>query len=166
MKVSSISKRHLVKLQVLWQQHAARDLSAGDPRLERLRWASQIVGRKISSFKDLTSREANSCISALNGALGLPLNSNERQRSRQRGTQGRKNSGNVVTLATTEDFQRIESAKHRLGWTQEQLDAWLRSPSSPLGKRFQIRTQSDANRVWWAMKRLLKRAGKWEERSA
>jgi hypothetical protein len=175
--VSAISPAQLTKLQVLWNHYANRDLDPGlgDPRAVRLRWASQICGRKLASFKDCTKSEANRLISALNGVLGLPLNSEtysstRRSRARQRGTEGRKNSENALTLASTEDFTRIQGGIERLGWNQAQFDAWLRSPSSPLKKgklaptNPQIRTQADANRVWWAMKRLLQRAGKWEAR--
>jgi hypothetical protein len=167
----NISSGQLVKLQTLWNQYARRNIDR-DSRRERLGWASQLVGRRIESFKDLTKSEAEKCISTLLGVLGLPLNSKgfrsrQAERSRQRGTEGRKFSDSKVkTLATAQDLDRIQDAMTRLGWDQARLDAWLRSPSSPVDSKSnpKIRTQWEANRVWWGMKRLLKRAGKWEER--
>ena len=49
-------------------------------------------------------------------------------------------------------------------WTQDQLNAWLRSASSPLGVTDtpQIRTVGEANRVWWALKAMLRRSGRWQ----
>jgi hypothetical protein len=170
--VSAISFAQLTKLQTLWHQYAARDLTVGDPRAVRLHWASQVIGRKITSFKDCTKTEANRLIFALNGVLGLSTksegySSTSRSRAHQRGTQGRRNSDSkVLTLATTKDIARIDQAMDRLGWSRVQFDAWLRSPTSPLKNRGnpQIKTQADANRVWWAMKRLLQRAGRWNNK--
>jgi hypothetical protein len=183
--MSAISAAQLTKLQTLWGQYAAREvlnhasqcgsLPFGDPRALRLEWASKRLGRQITSFKECTKSEANILISALNAFLGLSTksegySSTRAARARQRGREGRRNSGNALTLASTEDFERIQRATERLGWSQAQFDAWLRSPSSPLKRgnlsptNPQIRTQADTNRVWWAMKRLLQRAGKWEDR--
>jgi hypothetical protein len=72
-------------------------------------------------------------------------------------TPRRQPEGRSVELAGTEDLARIERAIERLGWTRDRFDAWLCSPSSPLGThgKPQIRTVAHANKVWWAMKRLL-----------
>jgi hypothetical protein len=171
--VSEISSAQMIKLQTLWNQYARRDISVGDPRAVRLHWASQILQRKIVSFSDCTKGEANRLISALNGVLGLDdesrgYSSMSRARAQQRGTQGRKFSDSrVETLATSEDLARIERGIAKLGWTRAQFDAWLGSPTSPLKRRSnrQVKTQADANRVWWAMKRLLQRAGRWSEKA-
>jgi hypothetical protein len=45
----------------------------------------------------------------------------------------------------------------RLGWTRERLDAFLRSRKSPV-RSGAIRTLAEANRVIWALKRMLRRA--------
>ena len=46
-----------------------------------------------------------------------------------------------------------------LGWDRARLDAFLHSPSSPLGGRsnIQLRTVGDVNRVLWALKRIAER---------
>jgi hypothetical protein len=69
----------------------------------------------------------------------------------------------VVYMVSADDLARIENAISRLGWTRDRLDAWLRSSSSPLASKSdpQIRTLADANRVWWGLKSLLKKAGCW-----
>jgi hypothetical protein len=67
-----------------------------------------------------------------------------------------------VQLATSEDLARIATITAELGWDQARLDAFLRSGSSPLKHRgtSSIRTQADANKVWWALKRIRDRQKK------
>jgi hypothetical protein len=61
-------------------------------------------------------------------------------------------------VASHADQRRIQDAIERLGWGQEHFNNWLASPTSPLRARGgQIRTQADANRVWWALKSILRR---------
>ena len=168
--MSAISPRQLVALQSLYSQYARRLLDvAGDGREERIRWASEQVGRNVSSFRQLRREEANRLIDALQVALGgQPGGMRNRDRARAAGTEGRRGSGrDMSTLVGQQDLDRINDALHRLGWDQARFEAWLRSPSSPLGRRRsdpQIRTVGDANRVWWALKRLLKRSGQWSTR--
>jgi hypothetical protein len=59
-----------------------------------------------------------------------------------------------------EDLARIATITAELGWDQARLDAFLRSGSSPLKHRASIRTQADANKVWWALKRIRDRQKK------
>ncbi len=155
------------KLLTLWAQHSRRslDVVTGDGRAERLAWASKIAQRTIGSFNDLTAMEAARAISALNQSLGVPAHRpRSRDRAQAAGTHGRRgDSKKSAEIAGTEDLARIERAIERLGWDRSRFDAWLASPSSPLGRHKQIRTVGDCNRVWWAMKRLLQREGKWEE---
>jgi hypothetical protein len=162
-----ITKGQRTKLQTLWTQYARRSLDVAGDRSARLTWATSIVQREISSFNDLTAMEAARAISALNRAMGMPGHKpRSRDRARSAGTHGRRgDKGRSVELAGAEDLARIERAIERLGWTRDRFDAWLCSPSSPLGThgKPQIHTVAHANKVWWAMKRLLQREGKWEE---
>jgi len=115
------------------------------PRETRILWAIWNCDRKITSFNQLTRAEAS---------------------DEAAGREGRRGDGGPHTLVSGEEIARIQRAKERLGWDEARFEKWLRSPSSPLGKRSNpaIRTLGDANRVWWAMKELLKQAGKWEAR--
>ena len=62
-----------------------------------------------------------------------------------------------MALAGEEDLARVRIEIDRLGRNEESLAKWLESPRFPLGGRTQIRTLADANRVWWALKAMLKR---------
>ena len=68
-------------------------------------------------------------------------------------------------LASTLDLQTIESYYARLSWSRAQFDGWLRSPRSPLGKKSspEIRTVAQANRVRWALKKMLQSRGLWSK---
>jgi hypothetical protein len=65
-------------------------------------------------------------------------------------------------MVTAEDLAAIDALLDELAWDRARLDAFLRSPSSPLGRRSdpQIRTDKDANRVIWALKRIRARQEK------
>jgi hypothetical protein len=171
--MSKISKGQLIALQSLWAQHARHslDVSTND-RAARLAWASDQVKHPVASFSDLTLDEARSLIDLLSKSLGQPNTGKRRWRPRMRdreraqaaGTEGRRGFDSATkTMVSAEDLARIEDAITRLGWTRERFDAWLRSDSSPLGhvSNPQIRTLGDANKIWWPMKAMLKRAGKW-----
>lgn len=160
-----ISPGQLQRLQVLYGQLCAHTHESSD-RESRLIWAAGLLERPIASFKDLTSDDARHLIDTLQGQLGIP--SNERPRSRRprlsrdaayrAGTEGRRGVGDkAVTLVSPADLARIDYALGELGWSRGQLDGWLRSSRSPLGKRSspEIRTLGDANRVWWALKRMI-----------
>ncbi|MDE3162517.1 MAG: hypothetical protein KGL64_04585 [Acidobacteriota bacterium] len=109
-------------------------------------------------------------IDGLQGQLGLHAprkrRSLDRESARRAGTEGRKGSSSAsVTLACAADLARIQHALTMIGWNESQLEAWLRSSRSPLGSRSNptIRTLADANRVWWALKRVARRKGVWKE---
>lgn len=157
---TSIStSRQLTKLQTLWSQHARHSLDVpDDSRQERLAWAGAAVGRKVCSFKDLTFDEASRLIDALAAAAGIIT----RDRAHAMGTDGRRGvRRRVLAIASQADQGRIQDAVERLGWDQEHFNNWLVSPTSPLKSREkQIRTQADANRVWWALKSILRRQKK------
>ncbi len=67
-------------------------------------------------------------------------------------------------MAESFDLEVIESYYARLGWSRETFDGWLRSPRSPLGRNKsqpKITTVAQANRVRWALKRMLQKKGLW-----
>jgi hypothetical protein len=157
----AITKNLLRRLQTLYGQ-LARHTQEGSDRVARLRWASEQTGRAIASFSDLTFEESKTLIDGLQGQLGVRAPLRKRRRlsrdaAQRAGTEGRRgNTSNDVTMAGPAEFARINYALDLLGWNQEQLDALLRSSRSPLGQRATpaIRTLKDANRVWWALKRM------------
>lgn len=165
---AQISKRQLVALQALWSAHAAREIStAGDPREQRLSAVGNIVGRELHSFKDLTEGEAMRAIDSLKKSLGQPTGRSARKTraaAQAAGTEGRgKLHNNAVTIAGADDIALVQNALVRLGWDQNRFTAWLRSPHGPLNGRDQLRTIGDCNRVWSALKPMLKRAGLWNQ---
>jgi hypothetical protein len=167
----AINSKQMKRLQTLYGQLAAHVIEGSD-RAARIQWASEQLGRSIASFRDLTAVEANQLIDGLQGQLGVkapPKKRLDRDAARRAGTEGRRgDAGQSVTMASAEDLARIQHGLDLLGWSQAQLDAWLRSPRSPLGRRANpsIRTLRDANRVWWALKGMAVNRGVWKERIA
>jgi hypothetical protein len=161
---STITTNQMRRLQTLYSQYASHAID-GNSREARMAWASEQTGRAIASFKDLTFAEAKHLIDALQAQLGVALSKPKSRRPRlsrddahKAGTEGRKGfESNDVTMAGPAEFARIQYALDQLGWSQAQLDAWLHSSRSPLGKKAQpqIRTLKDANRVWWALKGMM-----------
>jgi hypothetical protein len=157
-----INANQMRRLQTLYGQFA-RHAIEGSSREARLQWASEQVGRPIASFSECTFAEARGLIDTLQGQLGVKHPARKRKRltreeARKAGTEGRRGyESNDVTMAGAAEFARIQYALDQLGWTQAQLEGWLRSSRSPLGKRSdpQIRTLRDANRVWWALKGMM-----------
>jgi hypothetical protein len=164
----TISPAQLRRLQVLYGQ-LARHTDQGTGREARLAWASELTGRTIASFSDLTQAEAVRLIDTIQGQLGVRAPARPRRRlrrsdARKAGTEGRRGNENTeTTIAGARDLERIQYALTLLGWNQAQLEGWLRSPSSPLRKKAtpEIRTLSDANRVWWALKGMAQARGLW-----
>lgn len=158
-KITADQLRSLQAMYVGYCKQQGQD--AGD-RHARLVWASVNVDRVLSSFNDLTAAEASKLIDLLKTSLGqevIPPDRSKRRRSRESahaaGTAGRRGSEEkTVQLATTEDLARIQAVLVDLGWDQARLEAFLRSGSSPLRGRGQVRTQADANKVYWALKRM------------
>ncbi len=174
---SQIAPAQLRALQTLYSKWSARTVDdASDPRAERLSWASQNLGRSVSSFKELTRYEAYQLVNVLKVSLGQAVKEKPgRRRIRSRdlaqaaGTEGRRGAqSSVAFMVSADDLARIDNAISRLGWTREHFDEWLRSSSSPLKGTAdsQIRTLADANRVWWALKAILKKAGRWRSGEA
>jgi hypothetical protein len=181
-----ITKPELRAVNTLWSLYAKHSLdvvipctvpgapclrsSADVGRTQRLRWAGETLHRRIDSFHELSSADAGTLITWLRNALGQKVENRRRPATREQArTAGMAGKRRAATLghgpSDADSLSRIDEAITRLGWDRERFDRWLRSSSSPLGKRsdYAIYTQADANRVWWAMKQLLKRAGKWHE---
>jgi hypothetical protein len=169
-----ISKAMMARLQVLYSQLAAHTDQGAD-RAARLAWASALVrpnGPALASFKELSSADAAFLIDTLQGQLGVqapapPRRRLDRDAARKAGTEGRRGyRTNELTMASAADIARVDKIRERIGWSREQFDAWLRSQRSPLQHRSSPRIISlgDANQVWWALKRIAKRMGKWERR--
>jgi len=171
----AISTTQMRRLQTLYGQLAAHAIENND-RASRIRWASDQVGRAIASFKDLTADEAHRLIDGLQGQLGVKTPAQPRRRlsrdaARRAGIDGRRDDQEFAQqpqIVSADDLAAIEEYYTRLGWTRDQFDAWLGSSHSPLKGRARpvIATSKDANRVRWALKGMLKRAGLWRNKVA
>ena len=169
----NINSQQLKRLQTLYGQFVRQEFAAAISREQRLVWASELCGREIQSFNELTRDEAKRAIDALQGAMNVKHPSQRRKRmprdqARRHALDGRHDGeefANAPQLAGAEDLQVIDSYRARLGWERSQFDAWLRSPRSPLGRRSspQVRTKAEANRVRWALVGMLKNKGLWED---
>ncbi len=172
-----LSPAQRTRLQILYGQFAARSLDAGTSREARMAWASQQLGHIVGSFSDLSKDEATKLIDTLQGGLGIapsPRRRRPRTNSHAAGTEGRHDeAANVRSLPQQQDLDRIQNALTRLGWNVAQYEAWLRSVRSPLARKvggtriaptdITLRTLRDTNRVWWALKQMLKARGLWKE---
>ena len=160
-----ISAAQLRALQTL----AARvfsELSGEEQRAARLAWASQQVGRSVTSFRELTGAEATRLLESLKVSLGQPL-APRRRRPRTReaamaaGRHGRKNvTVTVPILAGPDDLARVDRMRCAVGMTLEGFEGWLRSRSSPIGPRGEARiyTVAEANKIYWALKAMARRS--------
>lgn len=180
MSGASISTAQLKRLQTLYSQLAAASADpASKTRAGRLEFVSIIANRRVASFNDLTRDEAIKCIdriqrSSVTTQMTGGVKRMSRDRARRHGVDGRRDGGEFQhqpQLAQSLDLETIERYYSRLGWDRDRFDAWLRSPRTPLGRgrqsNPQIRTVADANRVRWALKRMLQQQGLWmEKRSA
>lgn len=163
-----ITTAQLKALQSLWGLYARHSIDArdGDPRAARLAWASALVGRELTSFRELRADEAIRLIDLLKTQLGQPSKSwrrpRDRESARAAGRHGRKGvMVEVPMLAALEDIARVHALRESCGMSLEGFENWLRSRNSPLG-RFgdpALRTVADCNKVLWALKALLRRAG-------
>ncbi len=170
---AAATRAQLIALQTLYSQWSAHTLPASvDARAARLLWASQATGREVSSFRDLSSDEARALLDILKGSIGQPLTRaaqpwrriRSRERAHAAGTSGRKDGDpSFVQMASPDDLARIDEALRRLGWSGDRYAAWLQSGVSPLASKADgtIRTVAEANKVWWALKNMLKRSGNW-----
>ena len=172
MTTENITPAQLRTLQTLFGMYASSSLDAsdGDLRSQRMEWASQNVGRRVNSFKELRADEAARLIDTLKVSLGqevkhIPRPAWRRPRSREAamaaGTHGRRNRPmKTEIMATREDVDEIDQLRERVGMTRANFETWLASRSSPIGQRGAVlRTISDCNRVRWALMSMLRRAG-------
>jgi hypothetical protein len=157
----NITTPQLRRLQVLHGQYVRHSLDAAPTREGRIAWASSQINRPISSFSDLTVEEGRRLIDGLQAVLGVALPSKTPRRRQTRrdgqkaGTEGRHDQLHAeTTLVGDKDIRRIQREMDRLGWNQSRLDAFLASPKSPNGRSTLIRTLGEANRVYWALKRM------------
>jgi len=156
---NAISKGQMKRLQAVYGQ-LARHTQQGTDRAARMAWASELCQRPIASFKDLTRADARHLIDTVQGQLGLKSTRPrlDGEAAYKAGTEGRRGYESAeLTLVSQADLARIQYALDELGWNQQQFEGYLRSSRSPLGKKAnpQIRTLRDANRVWWALKRMM-----------
>jgi len=162
-----ITAAQLKSLQTLYGKWARSSLvvAAGDPREARLEWASQQIGRPVASFKELDGGEAAKLIDLLKQAVGQEVKPRwerpRRELAKAIGTHGRRGRRTKLqVMATPEGLGEVDRLRGNLGWTREQLDAWLRSRYSPLAGRAEPRilTMADCNRVRWGLKAMFKRS--------
>jgi hypothetical protein len=163
-KISPLQLRAVQTLFALYARHSL-EAAAADPREARLAWASQNLGHQVASFADLRGVEAAKLIETLKRSLGQEVKppirrTRDRQTALALGTHGRRGrSVEMEILAGPEEIAAIERLRERLGMTREDFESFLRSRSSPIGRRGgrELRTVSDCNRVRWALKNMLKR---------
>lgn len=80
-----------------------------------------------------------------------------RARRQAAGTAGRKGAAEkVAVMVTGDDLQMLGDAAYGMGWDREQLARFIRRQTGA----DQIRTMAQFNKVWWAVKRMAKAAGK------
>jgi hypothetical protein len=168
-----ITKPQIARLQTLYGQLAAHEIGVGVDRLARLRWASERLGREVSSFGELSCEDAIFLIDSIQGALGVkvpPRKRLGRAQARRAGLDGRKDGAEFAAepqFVTSADLARIENLLAQLGWNQDNLANFLSSSRSPIQRADKtIRTSSDANKVWWGLKRIAKSKGVWKRRAA
>ncbi len=143
----------------------ASNVPAGssEARSERLAWASQNIGRTVSSFNELRASEAGRLIKLLKRALGQEILASrrrplDRETALAYGTAGRRGcEEKQIHLVADETWKLIDLLLEKLGWTRDRLDRFLRSSKSPVPSG-SIRTLSEANRVIWALKGMARRA--------
>jgi hypothetical protein len=169
-----ITKPQIARLQVLYSQLAAREIGVETDRPSRLRWATERLGRPVESFKTISCDDAGFLIDSLQRELGVKALSTrrlDRDQARRAGLDGRSDGAEYSAspqMATAADLARIEAIREQLEWSEETFRAFLESGRSPLARRADksIRTTSDANKVWWALKRIARSKGAWKVKAA
>jgi hypothetical protein len=177
----NITSAQLTRLQTLYAQYSRRAIDLDSSRECRLKWAAEILRQPVTSFSKLSFDDAGRLIDALHGALGIETTPRRRKRAKMQdrdlaqaaGTEGRHDGDpQRTTMASQRDLDRIQDAIKRLDWSQDQFEQWLRSQRSPLARKVTvaiaptsptIRTTGEANRVWWALKKMLKQRGLWKD---
>ena len=125
----------------------------------------------MTSFKDLTADDAGFLIDQIQQTLGVKAPAKKRpsrDQARRAGLDGRKDGQEFKRrsqMATAADLARIQRMLATLEWTEDTFAGFLNSQRSPLARRAdkQIRTTNDANKVWWALKRIARQKGLWRK---
>lgn len=167
-----ITKAQIGRLQVLYSQLAAHEIGVNTDRASRIRWASERVQREIASFKDLSLDEAKFLIDTTQQQLGVKAPLVKRPgaaQARRAGLDGRADGAEYAAapqMATSDDLARIQRMLEQLAWSQEAFRKFLDSARSPLRRADKsIRTTADANKVWWALKRIARQKGIWRKKA-
>jgi hypothetical protein len=167
MTYAPITAAQQKRLQTVYTQ-LARHTMQESTREARLAWASEALGRSVTSFSSLDSHEAKQLIDSAQHQLGVKAPAKHRMdayAARQAGTEGRKGASAAnITIAGAADLERIRRVLSVLGWSEDSMRRWLESPKGPLGRRTEIRTVGDANRVYWGLKRIAIAKGVWQDR--
>ncbi len=156
-----ITGKQLKRLQTLWGIFCRQANRDAKDREARLQWAAGAIGRAVVSFRELSLGEANIVIDAIQNLLPQELLKRKRPSRRLAqayGTAGRRGQEQKeVQLVDAPTMELLYRLLGQLGWTRERLDAFLHSSKSPVRSGV-IRTMAEANRVIWALKRMLRRA--------
>lgn len=159
-----ITPKQVGRLQTLYSQWARHEIGASTDREARLRWAAERLGRPVTSFKHLSLEDGRFLIDSLQGALGVkaPVKQRpSREQARRAGLDGRRDGQEFAAapqMVTARDLEVLQSFIARLGWNEESFRKFQNSSRYPLARRAdkQIRTTADANKVIWALKRILR----------
>lgn len=160
-EVSPITGRQMKRLQTLWGLFAPLAQMDAKDRSARIGWVGEKIGRAISTFKDMSSAEADTAIDAVQKHLPPELVKRASRRTAHAyGTAGRKRGGAAeLQMADAGTLQLLSNLCTALRWDGQRLKAFLHSPKSPV-RGGKIRTLADANRVIWVLKGLLRREAK------
>jgi hypothetical protein len=166
-----ITKPQLGRLQTLYAQLARHEIGVGTDRESRIRWATERLGKPVTSFKDLSGDDAGFLIDSIQTQLGVkvpPRKRLNRDQARRAGLDGRADDSEFADapqLATSADLARIQSMISQLGWDEAAFNKFKDSSRWPLRGNKTIRTTADANKVWWALKRIAQSKGIWRKRA-
>jgi hypothetical protein len=168
----SISPEQLKRLHTLWAmlcRHAHIDPQDRDARLG---WFTGAVGRPVTSSKQLTRDEATGLITEIQKHLPPELLTRrrpDRRTARSYGTAGRRKQGagsreqeKTIDLIDAPTWKLLGKLLADLGWDRARLDAFVISPHGPQ----RLATLADANKVIWALKQMVRRKSKIENRKS
>jgi hypothetical protein len=157
----NLSPSQLRRLQTLWGLFCRQSNLDATDRDARLRWASDAIGRPISSFKELSADEAVTAIDAMQKHLPSELVTRKRPARRAAyayGTAGRRGRNEKeVRMVDADTLRLLYALVGKLGWSRERFDSFLHGKSSPV-RSGAIRTLAEANRAIWSIKNMLRRA--------
>jgi len=166
-----ITKPQIGRLQTLYSQLCNHEIGMGKDRASRLAWAREHLHKPVTSFGALSADDAGFLIDSIQTHLGIkptPRKRPSRDQARRAGIDGRRDGAEysaVPQMATAADLGRVQRMVQQLGWTEQTFATFLASTRSPLARRADkaIRTTSDANKVWWALKRIAQQKGIWRK---